>query len=241
VARSRERALIESGCAVSHQWPLGRLSLLSSRTRHLFAASGSAEPSPKIEFVFSASPETIRGEPPEFDLLRSVAIWQGLAVCARNDPDVFSFMGRFLGCRRASELLGGHEILLSAFDCEQIGNDLPRHCEGGAVAITSLHLFFVDQSQLVALSRGELGGLYQHENAMYFHLTNTQVIIVSFALVLIIIFALAAFFDKRRRAVATRRDFATNRKLNTLRQSSGPRRQRWVEHNLYALCRLECM
>ena len=30
------------------------------RTRHPFAVSGSEEPSPKIEFVFSASPETIR-------------------------------------------------------------------------------------------------------------------------------------------------------------------------------------
>jgi hypothetical protein len=44
-----------------------------SRTTHPFAAPGSEEPSPKIEFVFSASPETIRGEPPEFDLLRPVA------------------------------------------------------------------------------------------------------------------------------------------------------------------------
>jgi hypothetical protein len=42
------------------------------RTRHPFAVSGSEEPSPKIEFVFSASPETIRREPREGDLLRSV-------------------------------------------------------------------------------------------------------------------------------------------------------------------------
>ncbi len=55
---------------------------------------------------------------------------------------------------------------------------------------------------------------------MYFHLTNTQVIIVSFALVLIIIFALAAFLDKRRRATATRRDFATDDTPDILRQSS---------------------
>ena len=54
---------------------------------------------------------------------------------------------------------------------------------------------------------------------MYFHLTNTQVIIVSFALVLIIIFALAAFLDKRRRATATRRDFATDDTPDILRQS----------------------
>jgi hypothetical protein len=52
------------------------------RTRHPFAVSGSEEPSPKIEFVFSASPETIRREPREGDLLRSVGNMQDLAVCA---------------------------------------------------------------------------------------------------------------------------------------------------------------
>src|SRR5277367_5911913 len=52
------------------------------RTRHPFAVSGSEEPSPKIEFVFSASPETIRREPRECDLLRSVGNLQHLAVCA---------------------------------------------------------------------------------------------------------------------------------------------------------------
>ena len=52
------------------------------RTRHPFAVSGLEGPSPKIEFVFSASPETIRGEPRECDLLRSVGNMQDLAVCA---------------------------------------------------------------------------------------------------------------------------------------------------------------
>ncbi len=52
------------------------------RTRHPFAVSDSEEPSQKIEFVFSASPETIRREPRECDLLRSVGNMQDLAVCA---------------------------------------------------------------------------------------------------------------------------------------------------------------
>ena len=52
------------------------------RTRHPFAVSGSEEPSQKIEFVFSASPETIRREPREGELLRSVGNMQDLAVCA---------------------------------------------------------------------------------------------------------------------------------------------------------------
>ena len=52
------------------------------RTRHPFAVSGSGEPSQKIEFGFSASPETIRREPRESDLLRSVGKRRDLAVCA---------------------------------------------------------------------------------------------------------------------------------------------------------------
>jgi hypothetical protein len=52
------------------------------RTGHPFAVSGSREPSQKIEFVFSASPKTIRREPREMDLLRSVGNRQDLAVCA---------------------------------------------------------------------------------------------------------------------------------------------------------------
>jgi hypothetical protein len=52
------------------------------RTRHSFAVSDSVESSQKIEFVFSASPETIRREPQEGDLLRSVGKMQDLAVCA---------------------------------------------------------------------------------------------------------------------------------------------------------------
>jgi hypothetical protein len=35
-----------------------------------------------IEFVFSASPETIRREPGEFELLRSVANLRDPAACA---------------------------------------------------------------------------------------------------------------------------------------------------------------
>ena len=72
------------------------------RTIHPFAASDSEEPSQKIEFVISASPETIRGEPPEFDLLRTVGKLQDLAACASKNPDVFPFPGRFLRCCLAS-------------------------------------------------------------------------------------------------------------------------------------------
>jgi hypothetical protein len=54
-------------------------------------------PSQKIEFVFSASPETIRREPREFDLLRSVGHLRDLASCAPWNPVIFFLtpVGRF--------------------------------------------------------------------------------------------------------------------------------------------------
>jgi hypothetical protein len=59
------------------------------RTRHPFAVQDSGESAQKIEFVFSASPETIRREPLEFDPLRSVGYRRDLAACASKNPDVF--------------------------------------------------------------------------------------------------------------------------------------------------------
>ena len=101
--RARESAHFvdqDSSCARA---PLGGWSLHPCRTGHPFAASGSAEPSPKIEFVFSASPETIRREPPEFDLLRSVGYRRDLAACAFMNPDVFAFslLGKVLTLLRS--------------------------------------------------------------------------------------------------------------------------------------------
>src|SRR6266516_6104326 len=58
--------------------PLGDGSCLR-RTGHPFTVSGPCGPSQKIECVFTASPETIRREPREFDLRRSVGnrrTWQ---------------------------------------------------------------------------------------------------------------------------------------------------------------------
>ena len=44
-----------------------------------------------IEFVFSASPETIRNEPPEAVPLRPVGNRRDLAACAFMYPDVLLF------------------------------------------------------------------------------------------------------------------------------------------------------
>jgi hypothetical protein len=64
------------------------------RTGHPFAVSGSREPSQKIELVFSASPKTIRREPQERKLRRSVGNRQDLAVCA----SMILFIEQFLSC-----------------------------------------------------------------------------------------------------------------------------------------------
>ena len=71
-------------------------------------------------------------------------------------------MGRFLGCRRASEFFGRHKILFSAFDRNHPGHHLPGYCQCGAVAIASLHFLFVDQGQFMAVSRCQLRRFHQH-------------------------------------------------------------------------------
>ena len=55
------------------------------RTGHPFAVSGPSKPSQMIEFVFAASPETIRREPQDFHVHRSVGHLQDLAACALYD------------------------------------------------------------------------------------------------------------------------------------------------------------
>jgi hypothetical protein len=70
------------------------------------------------------------------------------------------------------------------------------------------------------------------ESAMYVHFTNIQVIIGGFALFLIIIFALAAFLDRRWRISAPPRAFGSDHKTNFLQQSSS-RDEKDGSSNLY--------
>jgi hypothetical protein len=81
-ARSRERASQECQDVLRTKLCLSASVPALGRTRHPFAVSGLEGPSQKIELVFSASPETIRREPQEGDLLRSVGNMQDLPVCA---------------------------------------------------------------------------------------------------------------------------------------------------------------
>ena len=55
---------------------------------------------------------------------------------------------------------------------------------------------------------------------MYVHLTNTQIIICGFALVLILIFVLAAILDGRWKTEAPHREFGPDSKPDFLPQSS---------------------
>lgn len=57
---------------------------------------------------------------------------------------------------------------------------------------------------------------------MFVHLTNIQVIIVGFALILTIVFTLAEFLDIRWRKAAPLRDFGPSHKPNSFLQSLGP-------------------
>jgi len=93
------------------------------RTRHPFAVSDSEEPSQKIEFVYSASPETIRREPRECDLLRSVGNMQDLAVCAF----LFILFIWTALCCRSPAFFRRHEVSLLPIHGKQIRDHLPGY------------------------------------------------------------------------------------------------------------------
>src|ERR1700758_5338729 len=98
--------------------PLGDGSCLR-RTGHPFTVSDPCGPSQKIECVFPASPETIRREPREFDLRRSVGnrrTWQSARCVILLS---FSRRPRFLS-RCALGICEGYEVALPAIHGEQI-------------------------------------------------------------------------------------------------------------------------
>jgi hypothetical protein len=103
--------------------PLGDGSCLR-RTGHPFTVSDPCGPSQKIECVFSASPETIRREPREFDLRRSVGncrTWQS-ASCV-----ILLFLARRAAVlsRCALGIGEGYEVALPTIHGEQIRHHFP--------------------------------------------------------------------------------------------------------------------
>src|SRR5205814_2589506 len=124
-------------------------------------------PSQKIECVFTASPETIRREPREFDLRRSVGnrrTWQS----ARCVILLFFRRGgrRFLG-RYAPRICERYEIALPPINGEQISHHLPSHRQRRSIGISFLLFSFIDQGQIMILSGCQLRGFHQHTLDMF--------------------------------------------------------------------------
>ena len=69
-------------------------------------------------------------------LRRSARHQRGLAACAPSNPDVLSFQAG-LRCRRASEFLGRHEVLFSAFYCKHVGDHLSGYGERRPILVPS--------------------------------------------------------------------------------------------------------
>ncbi len=100
------------------------------------------EPSQKMEFVFSASPETIRREPREGDLLRSVGYRQDLAVCAFCSS---CFFRRYLCCRSPA-FFSRRKVSLLPIHGKQIRYHLPSYGKCRPIAISFLPFLVIDHS-----------------------------------------------------------------------------------------------
>jgi hypothetical protein len=78
-------------------------------------------------------------------LRRSARHLRDLAACAPNDPDVFSFLGKFSRSGSAAELSWKHEVLFSALDGEHVGDHLPGYGERRSVLVPSLLFPLINQ------------------------------------------------------------------------------------------------
>jgi hypothetical protein len=120
------------------------------RTGHPFAVSGPCGPSQKIEFVFAASPETIRGEPPEVVSVAQWAIGRTWQPARCGILLLFSRRPRFLS-RRTPRIWKGHEVALSSIDGEQIRDHLTSYGQRRPIGIPFLPFGLIDPGQLVVL------------------------------------------------------------------------------------------
>ena len=111
-------------------------------------------PSQKIEFVFSASLETIRREPLEITLLRSVGNQQDLAVCALCNPVCFSLISGGLG--RRAFVFCHHEVLLAAVHGQQIRDHLAGYREGRSISVPLLLFLLIYLRELMMQARRQL-------------------------------------------------------------------------------------
>ena len=111
--------------------------------------------------MFSASPETVRREPREFHLRRSVGQWRDLAVCALCDG-AFLFVGLVFRPRRIC-LFCRYEISLSSIYGEKICDHLARYRKRRSIGVPFLFFSFIEQGQIVILSGRQLRSLDQNK------------------------------------------------------------------------------
>ena len=170
--RARESAHFRIKIFSSHLVPLGCGPCLR-RTGHPFAASGRRGPSQKIELVFSASPETVSGEPKEsLDFRRSLGQGRDLAACALYDLEIFLSL-RFL-CRNAGETAYRFKVSLLAIYNHEICNQLASYGECCTVGIPLLPCVFIYQSQIGIPPWGQLGRFDEHPLDMFVSLLRNR-------------------------------------------------------------------
>ena len=121
LGRARVWLIRIQGCA---RVPHGGGSPHPMQDRTSIGCLGSREPSQMIEFVFSASPETIRNEPPEHcPFAQSASAGPGSLRVHISRCFCFSIIRkRFLSSRCSAELFSRHEILVSALDREHVAD-----------------------------------------------------------------------------------------------------------------------
>jgi hypothetical protein len=117
-------------------------------------------PSQKIEFVFSASLETIRREPREITPLRSVGNQQDLAVCALCNSVWFSLISD--GSGRRAFVFCHHEFSLAAVYGQEIRDHLAGYGEGRSIGVPFLLFLLIRLRELMVLSGRQLRGFHQH-------------------------------------------------------------------------------
>jgi hypothetical protein len=115
--------------------PLGGWFLLFAEPDIHLLSQAPGEPSQKIEFVFTASPETIRAEPLEWNSFAQSATggtWQP-ARCL-----VLFLCRRRRLCRRAAALFWRYEVALLTVYRQQVRDHLPSHRKSCAVGVSFL-------------------------------------------------------------------------------------------------------
>ena len=117
--------------------------------------------------MFSASHETIRREPREFAVRRSVGnrrTWQS-ARCVTLL--FFAPEGRRFLSRCALGICEGHEVALPPIHGEQIRRQFPSYGQRRSIGIPLLFFSFIDQGQIMILSGRQLRGFHQHALDMF--------------------------------------------------------------------------